>query len=73
MSDLEDDLLMAYIKQGKEMLRLKERERLMMAAWDALDQLLRKVDPWMINQPKEVASLKAAIEAVLTFDAEEGP
>ena len=73
MSDLEDDILMAYLKSARELEGLKERGKLTDAVWSDLDRLLKR----MLKEPgattlfeTELLQLKKSVVAVLTYDAE---
>lgn len=78
MSDLEDDILMAFIKQGRQIESMKERNELLDEVWSNLDRVLRKIllQPELVKiAEKELQQLKDSVVAVLDFDAKhkDGP
>ena len=71
MGDLEDDVLMAYIAQGKRMALLRERMAQMDRVWMDLDRLVKAI----LREPvigraleSELMALRSSVEAVLTYD-----
>ena len=71
MSDLEDDVLMAFLSQKKELERFKKRSALVESVWKSLDHLVRRMlkDPVLVKELEpQLKELRKAVEAVLTFD-----
>lgn len=72
MSDLEDDVLMAFLALSRQMEQMKERNLLIEEVWKDLDSLVRSLlqtDPEITNLfGRELGVLRKSVEAVLTFD-----
>lgn len=72
-SELEDDVLMAYLSLFREMETLKERNALIEEVWKALDLMVRSMlkDPILSKALEpQLKNLRNVVEAVLTYDAE---
>jgi len=82
MSDLEDDVLMAYLAQHRELEKLKKeivqmrhKAELQEKVWIAFDHLLTKlkVHPEVFQDARgEVEKMEAAINAALSFEEHSG-
>jgi hypothetical protein len=74
MSDLEDDVLMAFLALSRQMEQMKQRNLLVEVVWKDLDKLVRA----LLREPttarafqRELLVLKDSIVAVLTFDEDQ--
>ena len=74
MSDLEDDVLMAFLALSRQMDQMKKRNLLVEVVWKDLDKLVRS----LLREPvaakafeRELLTLKESIVAVLTFDEDQ--
>lgn len=78
MSDLEDDVLMAFLSKSRENEVLKERGLLVHQVWVDLDKMLKVLltRPYLAKAVEpELNELKKSVQKVLAFDAKhkDGP
>jgi len=73
MSDLEDDVLMAFLALSRQMDQMMQRNLLIEEVWKDLHLLVQELLKWpavaKVVEP-ELTGLKKSVVAVLTFDEE---
>jgi hypothetical protein len=72
-SDLEDDVLMAFLKLSRKVESMKKRDALINVVWGDVDRLVRALqkDPVLAKAlERELLQLQGSVVRVLDFDAE---